>query len=74
MNNQPIETVQLGTTDVRVTPLGVGTWQWGDSMFWGYRRGYAEDEIKTAFDASLAAGINFLDMLGLAGRSASSVR
>ena len=71
MNIQPIETVQLGKTDVHVTPLGVGTWQWGDSMFWGYGRGYAEDEIRTAFDASLAAGINFFDSAEIYGQGRS---
>jgi aryl-alcohol dehydrogenase-like predicted oxidoreductase len=71
MNIQPIETVQLGKTDVRVTPLGVGTWQWGDSRMWGYGKGYAENEIRTAFDASLAAGINFFDTAEIYGQGRS---
>jgi aryl-alcohol dehydrogenase-like predicted oxidoreductase len=66
-----IETIHLGRTDIRVTPLGIGTWQWGDSAFWGYGRGYAEDEIKAAFDASLAAGITFFDTAEIYGRGKS---
>ncbi|MCX6030884.1 MAG: aldo/keto reductase [Chloroflexi bacterium] len=61
MNTQSTELIQLGSTDVRITPLGVGTWQWGDSTLWGYGKGYAEADIKAAFDASMAAGITFFD-------------
>ncbi len=65
------ETTPLGRTGLRVTPLGLGTWQWGDSMFWGYGKGYAESEIKAAFDASLAAGITFFDTAEVYGRGRS---
>ena len=51
------DTMLLGRTEVRVPPLGLGTWQWGDTMFWGYGKGYAENEIRAAFDASLAGGV-----------------
>jgi aryl-alcohol dehydrogenase-like predicted oxidoreductase len=67
MNTDPIETIQLGKTDVRVTPLGIGTWQWGDSMMWGYGKGYAEGEIQAAFDASRATGITFFDTAEMYG-------
>ncbi len=71
MKEQIIETIPLGKTALRVTPLGVGTWQWGDSMFWGYGKGYAADEIKAAFDASLAAGITFFDTAEIYGQGKS---
>ena len=74
MNTDLSETIQLGKTDVRVPPLGIGTWQWGDSMMWGYGKGYAEGEIQAAFDASVAAGITCFDtaeMYGLGSRSVS---
>lgn len=71
MTTQLNETVPLGKTDVRVPPLGLGTWQWGDSMFWGYGKGYAESEIRAAFDASLAAGITFFDTAEVYGRGRS---
>jgi aryl-alcohol dehydrogenase-like predicted oxidoreductase len=49
-------------TDVRVTPLGIGTWAWGDRLFWGYGRGdYTDADLQAAFDAGLVAGINFFD-------------
>lgn len=67
----PIDTIPLGQTEVRVTPLGVGTWQWGDSMFWGYGKGYAAGEIRAAFDASLAAGLTFFDTAEIYGQGKS---
>lgn len=65
------DTIPLGRTDVRISPLGLGTWQWGDTLFWGYGKGYAESEIKAAFDASLAAGITFFDTAEVYGRGRS---
>jgi aryl-alcohol dehydrogenase-like predicted oxidoreductase len=41
--------------------FGVGTWSWGDRLFWGYGRGYSENEVRQAFDASIAAGVCFFD-------------
>ena len=67
MNSDLSETIQLGKSDVRVSPLGIGTWQWGDSMMWGYGKGYAEGEIKAAFDASMAAGITCFDTAEMYG-------
>ena len=67
MNKDLGETIQLGKTDVRVPPLGIGTWQWGDSMMWGYGKGYAEGEIQAAFDASMAAGITCFDTAEMYG-------
>src|SRR5580765_936028 len=41
--------------------MGVGTWQWGDTFVWQYGRGYAEGEVRAAFDAAVAAGMTFFD-------------
>ncbi len=59
--------IQLGKTDVRVTPLGIGTWQWGDTLMWGYGKGYTEPDLKTAFDTTVAAGITFFDTAEMYG-------
>ncbi|HVU15066.1 MAG TPA: aldo/keto reductase [Phototrophicaceae bacterium] len=47
--------------------IGTGTWQWGDTMVWGYGGSYGENEIHAAFQASLDAGINFFDTAELYG-------
>lgn len=51
--------------------LGLGTWQWGDRFFWGYSRGYAETELKEAFDATVAAGITLFDTAEVYGQGQS---
>ncbi len=63
--------VALGRTGLRVSSLGLGTWQWGDTMFWGYGKGYAEGEIRAAFETSLAAGITLFDTAEIYGRGRS---
>ncbi|MGB7250820.1 MAG: aldo/keto reductase [Phormidesmis sp.] len=56
-----LQTVTLGPKGPEVPALGLGTWSWGDSLFWQYGGAYGIDEIRAAFKASLAAGVNFLD-------------
>lgn len=41
--------------------MGVGTWAWGDRLFWGYGQAYGERELKRAFQASLEAGVRLFD-------------
>jgi aryl-alcohol dehydrogenase-like predicted oxidoreductase len=59
--------VALGPTDLRVTPLGVGTWSWGDRLFWQYGQGYDESDVQQAFQASLTAGLNLFDTAEIYG-------
>ena len=66
MNTQS-ERVQLGKSDVWVSPLGIGTWQWGDRLFWNYGAAYGSADLKPAFDAALNAGINWFDTAELYG-------
>jgi aryl-alcohol dehydrogenase-like predicted oxidoreductase len=54
-------TTTLGTTGIEVTPIGFGTWAWGDSLFWGYGKDYGEVELRIAFQAAVNKGITFLD-------------
>lgn len=55
------ELITLGSTDIRVSPMGIGTWAWGDRFYWGYGRSYTEGDIQAAFQASLDAGITVFD-------------
>lgn len=62
------ERVPLGATGIRISPLGIGTWAWGDTWFWQYGKGgYSEADIDAAFQASLAHGINFFDTASVYG-------
>ena len=71
--NAQFETVPLGQTDLRVTPLGLGVWQWGDTMMWGYGKGYGDADLRPVFDATLDAGINFIDTAEMYGRGRSEM-
>ncbi len=66
-----LDLIPLGNTDLRVTPLGLGIWQWGDTMMWGYGKGYGDADLRPVFDATLAAGVNFIDTAEMYGRGRS---
>ncbi len=51
--------------------LGVGTWAWGDKQVWGYGHGYADPDIRGAFDSSIEAGTNFFDTAEMYGSGRS---
>lgn len=63
--------VPLGDTDLQITPLGLGIWQWGDTMTWQYGKGYGDADLKQVYEAALAAGINFVDTAEIYGRGRS---
>ena len=65
------QNVQLGKSDVWIPPMGTGCWQWGDRFFWGFGRGYSDNEVKESFDISLLSGINFFDTAEVYGNGTS---
>ena len=71
MANASVGTINLGATAVRVTPIGIGTWSWGDSIVWKYGSGYAEQEIEDAFQTALRSGVTFFDSAEMYGRGKS---
>ncbi|MER3492756.1 MAG: 2,5-didehydrogluconate reductase [Mastigocladus sp. ERB_26_2] len=62
-----METITLGQSGPVVTPLCIGTWAWGDRLFWNYGKEYGPQELQAAFDASLEAGITFFDTAEIYG-------
>jgi aryl-alcohol dehydrogenase-like predicted oxidoreductase len=71
MEGAMAEQIALGATDIRLAPLGVGTWAWGDRLFWGYGGGYQERDVAEAFQASLDAGVTLFDTAEIYGPLAS---
>jgi aryl-alcohol dehydrogenase-like predicted oxidoreductase len=60
-------TTTLGSTGIEVTPIGFGTWAWGDSLFWGYGKDYGEADLRQAFQAAINKGITFIDTAEIYG-------
>jgi len=48
-------------TNLQIMPLGVGTWQWGDRLMWGYAKTHTAADARAAFQASLDANLNLFD-------------
>lgn len=61
MKDFQTEKIRLGQTDIQITPLGFGAWQWGDQIFWGYEKGYGFEDVLDAFQVGLRNGIDFYD-------------
>ncbi|MEA5513706.1 aldo/keto reductase [Nodularia sp. UHCC 0506] len=62
-----MENITLGQNGPSVTPLCIGTWAWGDKLFWNYGYGYGPEQLEAAFTAALEAGINFFDTAEIYG-------
>ena len=66
-----VDLIPLGKTDIRISPLGLGTWQWGDRMMWGYGKTHTDSDIHDAFHVSLQSGVNFFDTAEVYGKGRS---
>ncbi|PSB32829.1 2,5-didehydrogluconate reductase [Chlorogloea sp. CCALA 695] len=62
-----METITLGQSSIAVPPLCIGTWAWGDKLFWSYGSDYDEKQLKEAFNAALEAGTTFFDTAEIYG-------
>ncbi len=62
-----METITLGRSSIAVSPLCIGTWAWGDKLFWSYGSDYDEKQLKEAFNAALEAGTTFFDTAEIYG-------
>jgi aryl-alcohol dehydrogenase-like predicted oxidoreductase len=53
--------IKLGQEGSSVTPLCIGTWAWGDKLFWNYGSDYDDKQLREAFQAALETGTTFFD-------------
>jgi len=56
-----LETITLGQDGPAVTPLCIGTWAWGDKLFWNYGSDYGSEQLREAFKVALEVGTTFFD-------------
>lgn len=62
-----MESITLGQNGPTVTPLCIGTWAWGDKLFWSYGDRYGEEQVQEAFTAALETGVTFFDTAEIYG-------
>jgi aryl-alcohol dehydrogenase-like predicted oxidoreductase len=54
-------TSNLDRSPLQLPPMGLGTWAWGDKLFWNYGSDYGDVELRLAFQAAISAGLTFFD-------------
>lgn len=62
-----MQTATLGKNGSTVTALGIGTWSWGDKLFWNYGKSYDSTQVREAYLAAMDAGITFFDTAEIYG-------
>lgn len=57
------KSIQLGNSSARISPMGIGSWSWGDKWTWGFKKNDPDMDqaAAEAAAASLACGVNFFD-------------
>jgi len=65
-----MEFKELGKSGIKISAIGLGTWQWG-SREWGWGRLYGRKELLEAFDKAIEADINFVDTAEVYGSGRS---
>ena len=61
---------ELGKSGIKISAIGLGTWQWG-SREWGWGRLYGKQDVLDAFQKAMELGINFIDTAEVYGRGRS---
>ena len=58
---------------LNMSPIGMGTWAWGNRLLWNYNQD-DDNELKLAYEYSLAQGINWFDTADSYGTGSLSGR
>jgi aryl-alcohol dehydrogenase-like predicted oxidoreductase len=65
-----VESIEQGFAEHKLPDtieMGTGTWAWGDRLVWGFGKGYSDDDVRAAFEASVSAGVRFFDTAEMYG-------
>lgn len=71
MNMMDEDLISLGKTDIRISPLGIGAWEWGDKLTWGFGGGYDEEDCRSAYHEAIDSEVNFVDTAEVYGQGES---
>ena len=47
---------RLGTSDLEVSPVGLGAWAWGASVIWSYGRTHDRKDVEAAWHRAIELG------------------
>ena len=65
------ETRRIGSSDLMVSPVGLGAWAWGSKFFWSYGRTHSRADLSAAWRRSLELGVNLVDTAEIYGNGRS---
>ena len=65
--------ITLGKTGINISPMGLGTMQWGDITLATKSDSPVDDRIQQIFQVTLGAGINFFDTAEIYGGGKSEI-
>ena len=51
--------------------MGIGTWAWGDKLFWGFGQGSGQADLAAVFDSCISMELNFFDTAEVYGQGLS---
>ena len=51
--------------------IGIGTWAWGDRLYWGFGKGYTEGDLSEAFNMCVKNGVVLFDTAEIYGQGRS---
>jgi len=63
--------VSSETRFLHAVQIGLGAWQWGDRVIWGYGQTHTDKDIRESFDVSLSLGVRFVDTAEIYGSGTS---
>lgn len=66
-----MNTVELGNNGPQISEMGIGTWAWGDRLFWNYGRDYGKEDLRKVYQLCIEAGITFFDTAEVYGSGRS---
>jgi len=55
------DAIFLGKTNIQISSMGLGTWQWGDRIMWAYGDTHTESDVSEAFKISMERGVTWFD-------------